>query len=202
MLVDSQVLTLPGPLPIDAIPNAADPSAVGGHTAREFRRRVRHLASGVAVVTTADDGQWYGVATNSVCSLSAKTPTLVVCVPRRSHVGRHLGFTRRFGVNVLSRHQRAVGEAFTSPRALHQFRSGGWTAGITGSPVLHGALASFECEVELLYGYPGHVVVTGSVKDVHRTAGTGAPLAPLPGRPVTCEPADALITAAEPGRAG
>ena len=152
-------------------------------TAAQFRQGIAELAGGVAVVTSGDgDGAWYGVTTTSVCTLSADPPTLIACVPRRSGIGQQLGRTRRFCVNLLSHDQRTVAEVFAVGGGLDadRFRHGRWAAGAAGSPVLEDALASFECGVDLMYSYPSHVVVIGSVTHVRH--GTG--------------PADALVCTA------
>lgn len=134
-----------------------------------FRLGIGNLVRGVAVVTSRDeDGEMYGVTTTGVSVLSVEPPTLVVCVRRRSKLGTQLPRTRRFCVNVLSSRQRTVAEAFAGRRGLpiDKFKHGDWKTGGTGSPVLTGALASFECEVDLLYGYPDHLIVVGHVSEV------------------------------------
>jgi flavin reductase (DIM6/NTAB) family NADH-FMN oxidoreductase RutF len=43
-------------------------------------------------------------------------------------------------------------------------------------------LASFECGVDLIYGYPSHVVVIGSVQQVRHAADPGSPLVSVAGQ--------------------
>jgi flavin reductase (DIM6/NTAB) family NADH-FMN oxidoreductase RutF len=121
-------------------------------------------------VTCVDHhGDRFGVTTTGVCALSMEPPTLVVCIRRRSTLGRNLPSTRRFCVNVLSSRQGKVAEAFAGLRGVDRFSNGHWVAGANGSPVLTGALASFECEVDLLYGYPDHLITVqhGEQSAVH-----------------------------------
>lgn len=169
MPAESPMLSLAGMPPDNA---GADGTFDSAHrplqAAMDFSQGLQHLARGVTVVTTSDDdGAWYGVTTTSVCALSVDPPTLVACVRRRSKIGTQLGRTGRFCVNVLSQQQRTVAEAFAGTRGVDvdRFRHGSWSPGATGSPVLDGALASFECAVDLIYGYPNHFVVIGSVRN-------------------------------------
>ena len=179
MLVDSQRLALTGPVATGGLTDLEDQEEPAPLVAARFRQGIQHLAGGVTVVTSGDDdGVWYGVTTTSVCTLSADPPTLIACVRRRSRIGRQLGRTRRFCVNLLSQEQRAVADAFAVQRSLDtdRFRHGQWAAGTTGSPVLMDGLASFECGVDLIYGYPSHVLVIGSVQHARHAANPDGPL--------------------------
>jgi flavin reductase (DIM6/NTAB) family NADH-FMN oxidoreductase RutF len=183
VLVDSQRLALAGPAYPAGTTDVEDHVDVSVWTTVRFRNGIQHLAGGVAVVTSGDDdGAWYGVTTTSVCALSVDPPRLVVCVRRRSRIGQQLGRTRRFCVNLLSEEQRTVAEAFAGRRGLEvdPFRHGRWVTGATGSPVLEDGLASFECGVDLMYGYPTYIVVIGSVEQVTYCAKPGDPLVTSP----------------------
>ena len=185
MLVDSQRLALTGPVATGGLTDLEDQEEPAPLVAARFRQGIQHLAGGVTVVTSGDDdGAWYGVTTTSVCTLSADPPTLIACVRRRSRIGRQLGRTRRFCVNLLSQEQRAVADAFAVQRSLDtdRFRHGQWAAGTTGSPVLMDGLASFECSVDLIYGYPSHVLVIGSVQHARHAANPDGPLVSVAGQ--------------------
>ncbi|MGH3948382.1 MAG: flavin reductase family protein [Pseudonocardiaceae bacterium] len=179
MLVDSPTLAFPGLLTDSPTDTGTDMADQSWQTPQAFRQGIAHLAGGVTVVTSCDDdGARFGVTTTSVCALSMDPPTLVACIRRRSKLGRNLGRTRRFCVNVLSCRQRAVAEAFAGTRGVEQdrFRHGRWAPGVTGLPVLEDTLASFECAIDLVYGYPNHLIVIGSVQNVVRTAEAADPL--------------------------
>lgn len=168
MLVDTQPLVAPYPTTTD-VQEFNDVAAPPRQPSEDFRHGIGHLTRGVAVVTTSDEhGERYGVTTTGVTVLSIEPPALVVCVRRRSKLGTQLPRTRHFGVSVLTGRQRKVAEAFAGRQGLpvDRFNHGRWTAGSIGSPVLTDALAAFECEVDLLYGYPNHMIVVGSVRHV------------------------------------
>lgn len=183
VLVDSQRLAPAGPVATAGLTDVEDQTEP--LTAVRFRQGIQYLAGGVTVVTSGDDdGAWYGVTTTSVCALSVDPPTLIACVRRRSPIGQQLGRTRRFCVNLLSQEQRTVAEAFALRRSLDadRFRHGQWACGTTGSPVLMDGLASFECGVDLIYGYPSDVVVIGSVQQVRHAADPAGPLVSVAGQ--------------------
>lgn len=184
VLVDSQRLALAGPVATAGLTDVEDQAEPTLLTAVRFRQGIQHLAGAVAVVTSGDDdGVWYGVTTTSVVALSVEPPSLIACVRRRSRIGQQLGRTRRFCVNLLSQDQRSVAEAFAVRRSLDKdrFRHGQWVCGTTGSPVLMDSLASFECGADLIYGYPGNVVVIGSVQQVRHAAEPASPLVSVAG---------------------
>jgi flavin reductase (DIM6/NTAB) family NADH-FMN oxidoreductase RutF len=184
VLVDSQRLAPAGPVATAGLTDVEDQTEPL-LTAVRFRQGIQYLAGGVTVVTSGDDdGAWYGVTTTSVCALSVDRPTLIACVRRRSPIGQQLGRTRRFCVNLLSQEQRTVAEAFALRRSLDadRFRHGQWACGTTGSPVLMDGLASFECGVDLIYGYPSDVVVIGSVQQVRHAADPAGPLVSVAGQ--------------------
>jgi flavin reductase (DIM6/NTAB) family NADH-FMN oxidoreductase RutF len=169
VLADSQLTMCPFSSTTTDVPDIDDMAAPSWRLVNDFRQGIGHLARGVTVLTTSDKhGERYGVTTTGVCVLSVDPPTLVVCVRRRSKLGTHLPHTRRFCVNILSGRQRTVAEAFAGRLGLpvDRFNHGQWTTGVTGSPILADALASFECEVDLLYGYPNHMIVVGSICNV------------------------------------
>lgn len=198
MLADSPTLSLAA-LPTDqtGADGTFDSADLPLQTAMDFSQGLQHLARGVTVVTTSDDdGEWYGVTTTSVCALSVDPPTLVACVRRRSRIGTQLGRTGRFCVNVLSQRQRRVAEVFAGLRGVDvdRFRHGTWAAGTTGSPVLEGARATFECAVDLIYGYPNHLVVIGSVRNSASATDPDEPLIYLSQRFGGVTPSDTETT--------
>ena len=185
VLVDPQRLALTGPVATASLTDVEDQADPAPLVAMRFQQGIQHLAGGVTVVTSGDDdGVWYGVTTTSVCALSVDPPTLIACVRRRSRIGQQLGRTRRFCVNLLSQDQRTVADAFAVRRSLDtdRFQHGQWAAGMTGSPVLMDGLASFECGVNLIYGYPSHVLVIGSVQHARHAAHPDGPLVSVAGQ--------------------
>src|ERR1700679_953838 len=77
-----------------------------------FKDAMRHMPSGVCVVTFGKGDERTGITANSVSSLSAEPPTMLVSVNRSSSGYAALARSRVFGVNVLASEHRDVANRF------------------------------------------------------------------------------------------
>lgn len=124
---------------------------VGEVDAATFRAAFRRLAGGVAVVTVGAAPDRTGLTATSVSALSVEPPTLTVNINRVSSTWNRLACDGRFGVNFTSAAQRAVAERFSGFGGITgeaRFEGAEWTTAVTGAPLLVGALAALDCEVE------------------------------------------------------
>lgn len=163
--------------------SSSDPAvaaaAPAGALADAVRQVHRSYPTGVTIVTVAVDGAPYGLAVNAFASISLEPPTVMACVAESSQTHPHLLRGDHFAVNVLAHDQAAVAAAFA--------RSGGdkfaalrWRPGRCGSPLLEGAAAHHEVEVESRTPAHTHTIFIGRVVDAG-SAGS-APLVYLGGR--------------------
>src|SRR5882762_5405432 len=135
----------------------------------DFRGAMRHLAGGVSVITAGRGKEITGMTVTSVSSLSVDPPTLIVSINRESSswplVNRH-GF---FGINILKADQLDVAERFTGKGGLKgadRFAGAEWITLASGVPLLVGALAAVDCEVEEIVERHSHGIVIGRVRDL------------------------------------
>lgn len=132
-----------------------------------FRSGMRRVSGAVTVVTTlGPKAERRGVTATAVCSLTVEPPSVIACINRQTWVGQFAPESQVFCVNVLSRGQQPVAETFAGRSDLaaeDRFRSGRWLPGETGSPVLDGALASFDCQLERAVEFATHVILIGRV---------------------------------------
>lgn len=141
-------------------------------TAR-YREVLGHFATGVAVVTTADDEGPAGFTCQAFNALSLE-PALVVFAPSRTSLTwPRIEATRVFCGNILSDTQEALGRVFAT-KSDRKFDGVGWRPGTTGSPILHDALAWVECRLEVAHHGGDHLVAIGRVLDMG--VGHGHPL--------------------------
>ena len=145
----------------------------------DFRGAMRHLAGGVSVITAGRARDITGMTVTSVSSLSVDPATLIVSINRESSswplIKRH-GF---FGVNILTADQIDIAERFTGKGGLKgadRFAGAEWITRASGVPLLVGALAAIDCEVEDIVERHSHAIVIGRVLDLqaldaHRGAG-------------------------------
>jgi flavin reductase (DIM6/NTAB) family NADH-FMN oxidoreductase RutF len=142
-----------------------------------FRAAMRHLASGICLVTHCVGGVRAGMTATAVASLSLDPPTLIVCVSRAASTYAALARGVAFGVSVLGADHREFAERFagrTGEEGAERFREGRWLVPPSGAPLLWDALAAFECEVEEIVERNTHAIVIGRVKHAAAASGGGA----------------------------
>lgn len=143
----------------------------------EFKQGMRRLASGVVVVATEYDGICHGLVATSVTSITAEPPTLLVCVNRSASSHQALTRSGRFSVNVLAEDDADLAMRFgSSHHRESRFSIREWTRLTTGSPVLAGSLASFDCIVTEQVEASTHTLCFGEVVNVSISSGAIRPL--------------------------
>jgi flavin reductase (NADH)/flavin reductase len=134
----------------------------------KFRAAMRQVAGAVTVVTTrSPGGEPRGVTATAVCSLTVEPPSVIACINRDTWVGQIAPESGNFCVNVLAKVQQPVAETFAGRSALagaDRFQIGDWQDAETGAPVLDGAIASFDCELEQAVDFATHVILIGRVR--------------------------------------
>jgi len=132
-----------------------------------FRLAMGSFPTGVTVVTVASgDGSMHGITVNSFSSVSLDPMLVLVCLNDASH---GIGLIERagaFAVNVLSAGQQDVSRWFANryrPAGPAMFDGVPFEPGVTGSPVLAGATASFDCRLRQSHRAGDHLIVLGEV---------------------------------------
>ena len=138
-------------------------------SADDFRNAMRRLTGGVSVITAGRGKDISGMTVTSVTSLSVEPAALIVSVNRAAsswpRIRRH-GF---FGVNILNADQLDIAERFTGKDGLkgaERFAGADWFTRASGVPLLSGALAAIDCEVEEVVERHSHAIVIGRVLDL------------------------------------
>lgn len=152
---------------------AIEPAA----TAADFRGAMRHLTGGVSVITAGRAKEISGMTVTSVTSLSVEPPSLIVSINRAASSWPLIARHRAFGVNILNADQLEIAERFTGKGGLkgaERFTGAEWTTRASGVPLLVGALAAVDCEVEEIIERHSHAIVIGRVLDVIASERTAA----------------------------
>jgi flavin reductase (DIM6/NTAB) family NADH-FMN oxidoreductase RutF len=134
-----------------------------------FRSAMRHLAAGVSVVTVGRGKDITGMTVTSLSSLSVDPPTLIVSINRASSSWPLLLREGFFGVNILTSDQIDIAEKFNGKGGLkgaERFAGAQWMTRASGTPLLAGALAAIDCEVEDIMERHTHGIVIGRVLDM------------------------------------
>jgi flavin reductase (DIM6/NTAB) family NADH-FMN oxidoreductase RutF len=141
---------------------------------QHFRRVCSKYATGITILTVLEPGGGpQGMTVNSFTSVSLAPPLILVCIDRQTSILELFKLGTRFGVNVLQEEQKELSTWFARS-GYDRFSGIPWSAGETGAPLLHGMLATIECEVTQMIEAGDHVVVIGAA--LHATWREGQPL--------------------------
>ena len=132
-------------------------------------RKMRGLfASGVTVVTTVHDGKLRGVTVSAFAAVSLNPPLVLVCIANESESREWIAESGIFAVNILSDEQEFLSERFAAraPLVNAHFDGVPYHTAITGSPILDGSVAWYDCRVEATYDGGDHTIFIGRVEAV------------------------------------
>jgi flavin reductase (DIM6/NTAB) family NADH-FMN oxidoreductase RutF len=134
--------------------------------AKSFWQAIGQRAIGSTIVTARSAAGPAGFLGLSATHLCADPPTMMVSIDRRTSALATILEARHFAINYLPKSAAALADIFGGKSDLKgaaRFDSGGWTALVTGAPVLENAVGAIDCElVETIERY-GTVVVLGRV---------------------------------------
>jgi flavin reductase (DIM6/NTAB) family NADH-FMN oxidoreductase RutF len=130
-----------------------------------FRDAAAHFASGVTVAAARHDGMHHAITATAFASLSLEPPMVLLALDR---AGQLIGLVRasgHVGLSVLSVEQEEIGRrASARGRRLQALvDEAPTTTAVTGAPLLTGALAWFDCEVESISEHGDHAIIVGRV---------------------------------------
>ncbi|MGW0331789.1 flavin reductase family protein [Streptomyces sp. NPDC003011] len=126
-----------------------------------FCAAMTHLPSGVSIITTQSPDGPLGCTVNSVISLSAQPPSLLVSLANTSRTLLHALRTGGFAVNVVSWRQRELYRRFAQGDPLRRFDGVAHTVR-DGQPVLAHTSAVFTCTVERSIEVGDHTLLVGN----------------------------------------
>jgi len=106
-------------------------------------------------------------------ALSLVPPLVLICVDHAAKLHEALPDVTHFAVNVLAAAQEPVSRRFAD-LDVERFDGVPFTRGTTGSPLLEGTVASYECAVRDRFPGGDHTIVTAEVVMV--TVHGGPPL--------------------------
>lgn len=134
-------------------------------SAAEFRESLRRWASGVTIVTARAGDRLHGMTVSSFAGVSLDPPLVLVCADKSSDTHAVIAAGGAFAVHVLTSEQRALSDRFAATgNEERRFEGVEWRPGLTGVPVLAGALVVLECRVVAAHDAGDHVVYVGRVE--------------------------------------
>lgn len=136
------------------------------HDARDFRSALGCFPTGVCLITTLGaDGRRVGLTANSFSSVSLDPPMVLWSLSRTASSAPVFRDAEYFAINVLAQGDEALSSHFAKSGA-DKFAAFAerFAPGLGGVPVLHGAVASFECHSRHRYYGGDHIIVIGVVE--------------------------------------
>ena len=130
----------------------------------ELRALMGRVPSGVAVLTVDANGQPLGLTVGSLVALSLEPPLVAVVVSRQAAMHELLRESGGFAVSILTASQELLAQHFARgvpPIAM-------WDgielqAGVSGAPLLEGALGWLECRLRDELAVGTHTLFVGEV---------------------------------------
>ena len=132
----------------------------------DFRGALASWASGVTVVTTRLDGLVYGITVSSFTSLSLDPLLVLVCLDSSNRLAGMIQGSGRFAVSILAEGQAEIARWFavSGREPAPAFEHFGTIEMSTGSPIIAGAVAHLDCELERIVPGGDHSIVIGRVR--------------------------------------
>jgi len=118
----------------------------------DFRIALSRFVSGVSVVTVLDkDNRPAGITVSAFSSVSLEPPLVLACIDKRAFGSR----LPHRGQSLCGQHPGSGSRASFSDGSLqrikNRFDGAGYREGVSGAPLLEGALAYIECRVVHVY---------------------------------------------------
>ncbi|MFT5172893.1 MAG: flavin reductase [Gammaproteobacteria bacterium] len=114
-----------------------------------YRSGMSRLAAAVNIVTSVGDDGPCGFTASAVCSVTDSPPTLLVCINRAAQSYPTICSSKVLCVNTVgpSHEDLALRFSGSTKDMAERFAGAAWSTAETGSPLLDGALVSFDCRI-------------------------------------------------------
>lgn len=129
----------------------------------EFRNTLGTFATGVCVVTANPEGDApFGMTINSFSSVSLEPALVLWSIQNNSECFPAFEKAKTYAINILADDQEAISNAYAK-KGSHDLDESHYYLGKNGTPILRGAVASFECKVWARYPGGDHEILVGEV---------------------------------------
>lgn len=131
-----------------------------------LREMMARFATGVTVVAARHGPLLAGMTANAIATISVDPPLLMASISRKSETHVAIVGSHSFAVSVLAAEQRGLADCFAQPTTavkLQRFCDAAWHEAETGSPILEGALAYFDCRLTARHDGGDHTIFVGEI---------------------------------------
>lgn len=131
-----------------------------------LRAMMARFATGVTVVAARHGPLLAGMTANAIASISINPPLMMASIGQKSETHGAILGSHSFALSVLSDGQRGLADCFAQPTTaakLQRFCDAPWHEGETGSPILDGAIAYFDCRLVAKHAGGDHTIFIGEI---------------------------------------
>ena len=130
---------------------------------------MRQWVTGVTVVTSVFEGELSGMTVSSFTSVSVEPPTVLVCINKQAYTHGIIAKSRVYAISLLSVGQAALSNRFAGLEAgiTDRFADLNFSVAETGSPLLPGAIAWLDCQVNQSIDTSTHSIYIAEVLYAH-----------------------------------
>ena len=136
------------------------------------------IPAGVGLVTGRLGVKRFAATALSVVPLSARPPTLILCLDTRSHTRRaEVAGLTRVGVSILAAQHRGLAEAFQTSVTLDDEEARDdieWISLGQGADVVGDSIAAFDCRIEEVMERHGKAIIIGEIEAMHSNRAASA----------------------------
>lgn len=134
-----------------------------------FRNAMACLGAAVNIITTDGPAGRAGFTASAVCSVTDSPPTLLVCLNRSASVWPIFRDNGHLCVNTLAAGHEDLSTLFGGKTPMaERFAAADWHTLASGSPLLDGALVSFDCKVAQVVSVGTHDILFCEVQALVR----------------------------------
>jgi flavin reductase len=160
---------------------AIGPTALvqGDFTQRDFRDAMGHFATGVVVVSTANDGHPYAMTASAFMSGSLDPFLVVVSIAKTARMHERLRKARCYGISVLTQSQEWISNHFAGRRPSNH---GPRFDDLGGIPVIPDAPVRLAADLRQEHLCGDHTLFVGEVRAMELNRELARPLLYYRGR--------------------
>jgi flavin reductase (DIM6/NTAB) family NADH-FMN oxidoreductase RutF len=133
---------------------------------RRFRDLMARFATGVSVVAARHGPLLAGMTANAIATISIDPPLMMASIAQKAETHGAIIGSHAFAISILAEDQQALAECFALPTTAEKltgFCGATWHEAETGSPVLDGALAFFDCRLSARHDGGDHTIFIGEI---------------------------------------
>ncbi len=124
-------------------------------------------ASAVSIVTTAGGDRIHGMTVSDFTSVSLEPPLVLISAAKSARTLEVINEGKCYAINILAAEQQDLSNLFASKEGVAaRFEGLDYETGVTGSPLIPGALANIDCSLIASHEAGDHILCVGQVEEI------------------------------------